>query len=144
MFEFPLVAVLMVVAFMIISAKSIEDKKRSERNGKIEIKFTEINNGDEANTIKYTDLILEIRYRLVNGAKWNKEEVAILINDLIQTRFKHIFALRDDEGVIKEANNIMEQIRPLLLHKTDSELIDIKYLISKKIIPNWGNTLTLS
>ena len=38
---------------------------------------------------EYTDLILEIRYRLIEGSRHNKEETAILINDLVQMKCKH-------------------------------------------------------
>lgn len=134
MFEFPLVAVLIIVALMLVSSKLINDKERSERNGKIEIKFTEISEGEEANATKYTDLILEIRYRLINGSRYNREETAILINELVQKKCKlRGFRIRDNtKKTLKEIKGIMEIIKPLLPRETYSELTDTNYRISKK------------
>lgn len=140
MFEFPLVAVLIIVALMLVSSKLINDKERNEKNGKIEIKFTEINDGDEAGTIKHTNLTLEIRYRLIKGSRYNKEETAILINDLVEKKCKlRGFRIRDNtKKTFKEIKDIIERIKPLLPRETDSELIDAEYRISEKTIPNWA------
>lgn len=143
MFEFPLVAVLIIVALMLVSSKLINDKERNEKNGKIEIKFTEISDGDEVNTIKHTNLILEIRYRLIAGSRYNKEETAILINELVQNKCKlRGFRIRDNtKKTLKEIKSIMEIIKPLLPRETDSELTDTNYRISEKTIPNWGKDI---
>lgn len=140
MFEFPLVAVLIIVALIFAYINLVNNKAKSKRNGKIEIKFTEIDDGDEANTIKHTDLILEIRYRLINGSRYNKEETAILINELVQNKCKlRGFRIRDNtKKTLKEIKGIMEIIKPLLPRETYSELIDTNYRISKKIIPRWS------
>lgn len=151
MFESSLMIVLIIVALMLVSVSvtliwSIKDKIRSERNGKLEIKFTEINDGDETNTVKYVTLILETKYRLINGARWNKEEVAVLINNLVERKCAlKGFRIRDNiKKTLKEIKDIIERIKPLLPREADSELIAIEYRISEKTIPNLKKDINLN
>lgn len=140
-----------VILFVMGSVASVlvfrcfRNNNRNIKNGTIEIKFTEINEGEEANTTKYTSLTLEIGYRLIKGARRNKEETAILINELVRNKCKLVgFGIRDNKKTLKYIKEIMEIIKPLLPRETDSELTATNYRISEKIIPNWGKVLTLS
>lgn len=151
MFESSLMTVLIIVALMLVSVSVtlillIKDKIRSERNGKLEIKFTEINDGDETNTIRYVTLILEIKYRLIEGARWNKEEIAVLINNLVERKcvLKEFRIRNNIKKTLKEIKDIIEGIKLLLPREADSELVAIEYRISKKTIPNLKKYINLN
>lgn len=148
MFEFPLVAVLIIVALMFISSKLINDKERSERNGKIEIKFLKTNilkpKEDKENILKYTILVLEIKYRLMKGSRYNKEETAILINDWVQRvcKFEKFRIRNNTKETLKEIKGIIEKTKPSSAPDAMGyELIAVEYRISEKTIPNWGKDI---
>jgi len=144
MFEFPLLAIVIIAGLIFLCfgvtflcIKHIYAKKRNLENGKIEIKFTKSDAEEATNTVRFTDLILEIRYRLIRGSRYNKEEAAILINDLVRYRCKSFRIGYSTQKTLKEIKDIIEKIKPSLSYKTDSELTDINYRISEKTIPRW-------
>jgi len=114
------------------------NKKRIIRNGEIKIKFTVIYKEEDSINIRHTDLILEIKYRLL-GEEHNKEETAIIINDLVKRQYKiRGFRIKNNtKKTFNEIKNIMEEIKPLLPRLANSEMVDIKYKILETTIPNW-------
>ena len=118
--------------------KLYKDKRRNLENGKIEIKFTETYKEEESINIRHIDLILEIKYRLLGG-EHNKEETAIIINDLMKRQCKiRGFRIRNNtKKTFNEIKDIMEEIKPLLPCLANSKMVDIKYKISEMTIPNW-------
>lgn len=140
------VEILVGLGLIFLCLKFYEDKRRNTENGKIEIKFTETAEGEEANTTKHTDLILEIRYRLISRSRHNKEEAAVLINELVQRKCKlRGFRIRNNtKKTLKEIKDIMERIKPLLPSETNSEMTSVNYRISEKTITNWPKDIFCS
>lgn len=132
------VEILVWSGLIFLCFKFYEDKRRNIENGKIKIKFTEIYKEEDSINIRHTDLILEMKYRLV-GNEYNKEETAILINDLVQRKCKsRSFRIRNNaKKTFNEIKDIIGKIKPLLPRYANSELIDIKYKILETTIPNW-------
>lgn len=134
-----------VVASVIIFLRFKNDNRYIMENGKIEIKFSDEEVDEETNTLKHKDLILEIKYRIVKGARCNKEESAILINELVQNKCRQKgFKIRNNsKKTLKEIKDIIERIKALFPRETDSELIGIEYRISERTIPRWSKDVFL-
>jgi hypothetical protein len=137
----PIIGAIMGVCLILLCFKFYFDKKRNLENGKIEIKFTKSDAEEATNSVRFTDLILEIRYRLIRRQRYNKEEVAILISDLVRCRCKRFKIKYSTEKTIEEIKDIIEKIKPLLSHEMDSELTDVNYRIYQTTIPRWAKDI---
>lgn len=139
MSNFEMFSIATIVILIFLYCECVFDKREILKYGKIEIKITDEEDDRETNTFKQKNLILEIKYRLVSGAKYNKEESAVLINDMVQSKCRQKgFRVRDNsKKTLKEIKDIMEKIKLLLPRGADAELIDVRYKFFSIVIPIW-------